>query len=188
MVSPDRENKDMLAALIQKHVKRYPESAFQDVYKLLHQAAFGPGHAIQNPDKALEWIERDLDETGPAGGEPLGESIHPAGERVRLHLRPYAAAGGDLVQLRDAFVRSAVERPGAAERMAGWWETFTQQMETDFDPREMRLFGMACARQGWPAIHHSPAYRQAYRPAYRVLTAPVAAELCHAQAIPFEAI
>ena len=56
------------------------------------------------------------------------------------------------------------------------------------DLREARLFGMACARTGWPAMHHSEAYRTSYTPAYRVLTAREAEALLRAQDIAFEAI
>ncbi|MBN1286046.1 MAG: hypothetical protein JXB47_11670 [Anaerolineae bacterium] len=179
--------------LIRRHLDRYPESSFHDVYKLLHQAAFGPGHLVDNKKKALEWIERDLDEPGPTA-IPLAESIHPAGDIVRLHLRPYAAQRGNLRRLRDAFVASAEAVTGAPDLMATWWAAFCDWVEAEnparagFDLREMRLFGGMWGAKQWPAEHHSPAYRSAYRPAYRVLAAPIAADLCRAQGIVFEPI
>jgi len=43
---------DKLAALITRHVQRYPEIDILDVYKLLHQAVFGPGHAIKKSESS----------------------------------------------------------------------------------------------------------------------------------------
>lgn len=178
---------EAVIALIRRHLRRYPESDYHDVYKLLHQAAFGPGHLLKDKKKALEWIERDLEDPGPETA--LIEAIHPEGHMVRLHLRPYAAQGGNLRRLRDALVTSAKEATGDPEAMAGWWEAFCRWVEAEgFDLREMRLFSKAWAAQGWPAEHHSPAYREAYAPAYRVLTVGQAAALCEKQDIAFEPI
>jgi hypothetical protein len=183
---------DALVTLIQRHLRRYPESDFHDVYKLLHQAAFGPGHLIRDKKKALEWIERDLEGDGPDAGEPLIEFIHPTGAMVRLHLRPYLAHGGDLRRLRDALLLAAQETPGDPEAMARWWEVFCGWAEKAllgrFDVRELRLFAAARAAENWPATHHSPAYHAAYRPAYRVLTAGQAEALCEGQGIPLAAV
>lgn len=182
----------LLVALIRRHLERYPEADFRDIYKLLHQAAFGPGHLVNNKRKALEWIKRDLDTPG-SGAAPLVESIHPTGDIVRLHLHPYVDQDGNLRRLRDAFAASAEAVSHELEKMAVWWETFCNWVDLEgpprdagFDLREMRLFGQTWGAQGWPADHHSPAYREAYRPAYRVLTAPLAAELCEKQHITFK--
>ncbi len=182
-----------ILSLIRRHLHRYPESTFRDVYKLLHQAAFGPGHVVKNKKKALEWIERDLED--PGIDIPLLESIHPDNAMLRLHLHPYAARGGNLKRLRDAFVASARDVPGSADMMTAWWAALCAWVEAegildtaDFDPREMRLFGRMHAARGWPAVHHSVAYRTAYRPAYRVLTARQAEALCRKQDIPFVSV
>lgn len=181
-----------VVTLIQRHLRRYPEGNFSDIYKLLHQAAFGPGHLISDKKKALEWIEKDLEGGGAEVSAPLVEAIHPAGAMVRVHLRPYAAHDGALEPLRDALVRSAVQRPDAPTTLAHWWEVFCEWAAGARDDRldgdEARLFGMACARQHWPAVHHSRAYREAYRPAYRVLTAAEAESLLTEQHIPYEVI
>jgi hypothetical protein len=184
---------DAVITLIRRHLRRYPESDFHDVYKLLHQAAFGPGHAITDKRKALEWIERDLDAPAPGFDEPLAEIIHPAGEMVRLHLRPYAAQGGNLRRLRGAFAASAEATDEQPDLMARWWAAFCAWVEAGdaprsggFDLHEMVLFGQAWGERGWPAGRHSNAYRDVYTPAYRVLTADQAQALCQREQIAFE--
>ena len=35
-----------IGQLLGQHRQRYPRMALADIYKLLHQAALGPGHAV----------------------------------------------------------------------------------------------------------------------------------------------
>jgi hypothetical protein len=187
-------SEDRIAALIQTHLTRYPESEIADVYKLLHQAAFGPGHLIASKKAALEWLEQESGMVTPSQDTPLVENIHPDGVIVRLHLRPYLAHQGQLKPLLEALVRSAEQVRGDAESMDCWWQVFEALCQagaphTDpFERREVTLFGRVSARDHWPAVRHSPAYYSAYHPAYRVLTRSEAEALCVTLRIPFEVV
>lgn len=178
-------------ALIQTHVQRYPEADILDVYKLLHQAAFGPGHAITNQRAARDWLERESATLRPFAGDVLVENIHPEGRIVRVHLRPYLEAHGDLRKLLDGLLRSSREVEGSLEQMAAWWAVFQHMTERGgplaarYSARTVALIGRTRAAENWPASHHSPPFERAYRPAYRVLTAPIAQEVLAVQRIEF---
>jgi hypothetical protein len=186
---------EKVAALIDVHVQRYPELDILDVYKLLHQAVFGSGHAIAGEKArkaAREWLERESELLQPAPAGPLIEDIHPDGALVRLHLRPYLAAHGQLNGLHDAFLESSRLAMGDPATIAAWWAIFQALVEGPlgqrFDSRAVRLEGQTRARENWPASHHSPRFQRAYKPAYRVLARPVAEELLRKQKIPFQVI
>jgi hypothetical protein len=159
-----------------------------DVYKLLHQATFGPGHLIASKKEALEWLEHELDQQRPSLDEPFIESIHPDGLIVRLHLRPFLAHRGPVKLLLDAFVRSAGQIDGDAAIMAARWRTFESLRDyaSQFPPREVELFGLVRERERWPAVHHSPVYNETYHPAYRVLTRSEAQLICEKLGVSFE--
>ncbi len=182
---------DRLVALIHAQTARYPASEMVDIYKLLHQATFGPGHAIASKKAAREWLEQEAEQAGAPLGEPLVESIHPDGHIVRVHLRPYLAQGGQLKWLLDAFVRSAEAVSGDHALMAARWRAFAELCQSDgplageFPVREMGLFGAARAAERWPAVQHSPAFCKAYHPRYRVLVAGEASALCARLGVPF---
>jgi hypothetical protein len=184
-------SEDRVAALIHTHLTRYPDSKIADVYKLLHQAAFGPGHLIASKKAALEWLEQESGMVMPSQDSPLVENIHPDGAMVRLHLRPYLAREGNLKPLLEALVRSAEQVPGDAESMDRWWRVFETLCQagaphTDlFELREVALFGRVSSRDHWPAARHSPTYYAAYHPAYRVLTRSEAEALCTKLTLPF---
>jgi hypothetical protein len=185
---------DALAEMIQTHVARYPAAEVADVYKLLHQATFGPGHLITDKRAAREFLEQECGQLTPSPAEALVESIHPAGEIVRVHLRPYLAISQRLNWLLDAFVRSAEQVEGSRALMAQRWLVFESLCAGDetlgerMPMREVRLFGTFRADELWPAVNHSPAYVAAYQPKYRVLTCSEAEALCGRLKVPFEVV
>jgi hypothetical protein len=185
---------EAIAALIRTHVNRYPAIDILDVYKLLHQAVFGPGHAITNQRATREWLERESELLVPSYDEAILENIHPQGQIVRVHLRPYLAARGNLEKLLDGYIRSAAAVQGDIETMAAAWGVFQNMVEADgplvdrFSARTIALVGRTRASEKWPASHHSPAYDQTYKPAYRVLTLPLAEALLKVQKIAYNMI
>lgn len=187
-------DENRLISLLDIHLARYPVMEIADVYKLLHQATYGPGHLVSNKKAAREWLEHDFEVMGPPGEDALVEHVHPAGAVVRLHLRPYAAYGGEVKKLVDAMVRSAEQVTGDPAQMAAWWDVFARRCEPEgplagqFPLHALELFGRVRAQELWPAVHHSPAYNREYRPSYRVLTEREAEALCAGLRVPYEPV
>ena len=72
----------------------HPEAAAEDLYKFLHQAIYGPGHAIPDQDAAAKWLDSELEDLGPLRvGEPPCEVLGGSPILVRVNLRPFAAGG-----------------------------------------------------------------------------------------------
>src|SRR5258708_32214339 len=109
---------EKVEALIQRHIQRYPQIDIQDIYKLLHQAVFGPGHAIAKRKSAQEWLEWQSGLVQPESTQPLLESVHPDSEVVRLHLQPYLARRGNLKRLLDSFTEASKVINGNPETVA----------------------------------------------------------------------
>lgn len=153
-------------------VERYPHLDARDLYKLAHQAALGSEHALTDRAAVRRWLERELVEMGTGSDDPVVDPISPDGQIVRLHLRPYLAAGGDPVILLDAFVRTAQEFHGSFETLRRYLRyavkidlggnlPFTLDAMLDFFAHMESL--------GFPAAHHSEQFELIYRPAYRVI-------------------
>ncbi|HSM51841.1 MAG TPA: hypothetical protein VLA75_10605, partial [Thermoanaerobaculia bacterium] len=103
---------------LEHHLERHPEAEAADVYKLLHQAVMGPGHAIPDRERAARWLDEELAGLGPpAPGEPLCEPLGGEPAMVRLHLRPFAAAAADRDGLIEAFVATASDVEPRPERL-----------------------------------------------------------------------
>ena len=175
----------MIESTLKAHLKRYPDMQLSDVYKLLHQASIGPSHAISKRDSAFEWLEHEIDLY--EGDGPLIESITDDQSRVRLHLRPWRAAGGASDALVDAMIADGGPDGSMAETMATYWRDFST-MRHNFPVRDVELFGTVHARMNWCAVGHSPEFIAAYQPAYRVLNFATAQKLCEEQGIDFRVV
>ncbi|MEA3440004.1 MAG: hypothetical protein U9R58_06950, partial [Chloroflexota bacterium] len=144
----------------------------QDIYKLVHQAALGSEHALTDIDAAREALNHELSEIVQAHDEPLIDEISADGHIVRVHLRSYSMMGGDPVELLDAFVRTAEEYKGSVDRLRQYWAIVERMAESGDIPYPLEALRMLFAEmeaKGFPAIHHSQKYKQAYKPSYRVV-------------------
>ncbi len=162
-----------IGQLLAGHLKRYPAMQLDDIYKLLHQAALGPGHAVANPAAARKRLDEEIAALGNDGDtEERSDIISPDGRLARVHLRTYLAAGGSVEALNRAFVETANTYPAAPDklvRFCGCLGDLAQSGAIPFEREHLEQYFARIAQDGYPAIHHSDAYRQAYCPAYRVV-------------------
>ena len=165
----------MIERILRDHLSRYPALQIQDLYKLLHQAAMGSEHAVSHRGSVESWLTREIAEMGEGIPEPLVDPISHDGEIMRIHLRPYMAAGHDPMRLLDAFIRTANEYHGDAKIIEQYWQDAV--MMNRFPVPEMEDFFQGLKDKGFPAVHHSDQYEKLYRPAYRVISLALCREM-----------
>lgn len=163
---------DSLDQILTSNLARTPAMQVQDLYKLLHLAAMGNGHAIRDEQVARLWLERELEEMGAGPDDPLLDPLSPDGQILRVHLRPYLREGKDLDALLRAFIQTANEWHGSPEKlkeycMVAW--RLANKGQLPFSRDELLSFFAAMEAQGFPAVHHSKVYETLYHPAYRVV-------------------
>ena len=161
-------NAEHTRALLSQHCSTYPGLQTEDIFKYLYHSAFGCDHLVSNEAAALHYIQAEY----AAQGDRAPDLIEPLdGAYVRVHLG--VLQGGLRPQtLARLFCLSAQkEAQGTAQLEKGL--EIAQQMIAD---GTLPLDGKAFAAQadawrtaGFPALHHSDAFREAYRPAYRVI-------------------
>ena len=158
--------------LLSAHLVRYPAMQLADIYKLLHQAALGPGHAVSNPAAARKRLDEEVLALERGSDEPAHDVISPDGRLVRIHLRTYLSSGGDPDTLLHAFVETANTYPASPEKLAKFCSClgdFAATGQIPFARSDVVNYFENIARDGYPVLHHSSVYRDAYRPAYRVV-------------------
>jgi hypothetical protein len=173
---PDQPARDdPFRRIVLDHARRYPLWDVDDAYKLVHQAAMGPGHAVPDVDAARDHLEHEVAGLGAVPGhpvDPLVEVIGVDADLVRVHLRPYRDAGRPWEVLLQAFVRTARDhRPSIPQMERAWLAVaaLTRAGDLPFTAAQVDRFGRQVAERGYPPVHHSPGYREAYRPTYRVV-------------------
>jgi hypothetical protein len=89
-----------------------------------------------------------------------------------VHLRPLILSGGNPLKLSLAFWESSQAYHGTEDLLKAYWlgaQHLAEAGEIPLDGKEME--GYFADRQAgeFQPVHHSPAYREAYKPAYRVV-------------------
>ena len=155
--------------ILLSHFTRYPEMTPQDAVKLVYQSAFGPGHLLADQERARAFLHRELEETPARAGavlEPIG------GGYARLHLAAAKAAGMDEEAIFLAFLTAAGHpTPGTAvfEHNLAVLEELAGAGQTPFSAQALADYLAQYRAEGCPMVSHSETYRNAYRPAYRVV-------------------
>jgi hypothetical protein len=148
-----------------------PQATAADVYKLLHQSVFGPGHIISSRDSARDYLQKEMAGLGPARtGEKMLDNI---GEGMtRVNLRPFRDSGGSVESLLDAMIETANSNVGRPMTMAAKVAAAVELLKNKGKEglaNDLAELGEKYATKGWPALRHSEDYRKAYTPSYRVV-------------------
>jgi hypothetical protein len=148
-------------SILEKHLARYPRMELADIYKLAHQASLGSEHAVTDFEHARAWLERELAELGDGPAEPVEDPISADGRILRVHLRPYLAAGGDPLRLLEAFVRTANEYHGSPDRLIEYWDCVERLADSGGLPTSAEAVHEVWDKMKglkFPAVHHSARY------------------------------
>jgi hypothetical protein len=152
-------------------VSKRPLAAASDIYKLLHQSVFGPGHIIQDKDSARAYLLKEMESAGPTKtGEQLYEEI--GGGMVRVNIRPFRDSKGSTESLLQAMIDTANSNSGTPEEMAERINEARRVLSGANKKEladELKSLADKHADKGYPAAHHSENYRNAYKPAYRII-------------------
>lgn len=169
------------SAALAQELRLHPDAAADDAYKFLHQGVFGPGHAIDDRQSAARALEEEAAGLTPTSvADPLCQPLGGPTPMARIHLRPFLAAGGDIAALLDVFVASAAVAAGTAADMDAALAAAVAVLVKDGHwglAGELESMAKGLAAGSYPAVSHSERYRNAYKPAYRV----VALELARAK-------
>jgi hypothetical protein len=166
LISPSFEE------ILLSQFKRYPGIQSEDLYKLIHQATLGSEHALDSTIAARDYLLREVDGLGEHPYDPLIDPISPDGSLVRVHLRPFVQAKGDLDLLLKAFIETANTPYGDFNTIRTYLaiaQNCASLGTISLDPERLEEFFKKMEDLDFPAVHHSPSYVRLYAPAYRVL-------------------
>ena len=157
-----------LEQILREHAKRYPLMQPTDAVKLIYQNEFGGGHLIRDEQACLNYLRREYTSVAKDPTVPLYEDIGNGIIRVNLA----AVKPEDLEQLGRAFIDSAAKHKGTMDRFLNKLEVLRKLANEgvfNFDTNALNAYLSEYEAAGYPAVSHSPEYRQAYKPAYRII-------------------
>jgi hypothetical protein len=153
----------------------------RDVYKLLYQGVLGSEHNIKNEIAFRERLLAEFASLEAHQGERPYEPVRPDGSLVRINLRPFKLQQGDLDWLVVACLATGQLKWGELEELRLVWDTFCGSCQEGrwpgFGPASVSECSVWLKARGYPAVHHSPAYRSCYQPSYRLIAKPALSAL-----------
>lgn len=175
-----------IVGFVNRQMERYPQSRLLDIYKSCFQDYMGAEHLVSDRNLVKAYLDEELntttlDELMPWYYEPCGID----GNYVRVSIR--AVKEGIITEelLLDAFIRSAnnPRRPTIDTWRDRWHEiigTIDEMRSASKDALlaknlnlpnyiEDKQFIDSVLSVGNYAISHSPEYREAYHPHYRIV-------------------
>ncbi len=166
--------------IIRSHSVRYPLMSSTDLYKLIYQAAMGSAHRVPSTNSAREHFKEEISSIGSGPAEPVVDIVAHDGSISRINIRPYLQTGYSSDKLIEMFCRTAEEFTGSTIKLElyCWWLI---RMKADDLPQDniqdIDQYLSKMAESGFPAVHHSAVYRNAYSPSYRVIKSAFIREL-----------
>lgn len=164
-----------IRGFVSRQMETYPESRLLDIYKSCFQDYMGAEHLVSDRQRVKAYLDEELQTTSIDDLMPwYYESCGVNGQYIRVSIR---AIKENLITedlLLDAFIRSAnSEKRPSVESWRDEWQKIMgtiDQMELGL-PRsgQDRAFIDSILTVGKHAISHSPEYREAYRPHYRIV-------------------
>ena len=159
-----------LELILHKHGEMYPKMEPTDAVKLIYQQEFGGGHMIRNEKSCMEYLQAEYAQVPHDPRQDLYEAI--GNDIIRVNLA--ALDRQKLESLGRAFLVSAREICGDHNRFLKKLEVLcklTAENTFSFDTAALADYLKDYAAAGYPAVSHSPVYREHYRPAYRIILA-----------------
>lgn len=159
----------MLPTYLNWHLSAHPAMTAQDVVKLFFQAHCGCGHLLGEEANVAAYIEKEEAGLLPDAAEPLTE---PLGDRYcRLNLRRAMWEGIKPLWIARMMRLSSKPTDVQADRKSAFMHILDLEM-TEVGFANDVLLDIACRLVDDPdwLPGHSEPYRQAYAPAYRVIS------------------
>ena len=176
-ISAQESGEDQLSieGFVNRQMQNYPKSRLLDIYKSCFQDYMGAEHLVSDRQRVKAYLDEELNTTSlddlmPWYYEPCG--IDSSYYRVSIKAIKEVFITED--HLLDAFIRSAnSETRPSVESWSDRWHMIIgtiDQMKLDMpNYQEDKQLIDSVLSVGKYAISHSPDYREAYNPHYRII-------------------
>ena len=164
-----------IAGFVSRQMETYPQSRLLDIYKSCFQDYMGAEHLVTDRQRVKAYLDEELNTTTLEDLLPwLYEPCGAEGNYVRVSIRTVKEGIISADLLLDAFIRSA--NPGNRPKVESWRDRWHEILEV-IDTMNLnypnysadKLFIDSILSVGKYAISHSPEYREAYHPHYRIV-------------------
>lgn len=162
------EKRDKTRSLLIKHYRSYPKLKIQDLFKFLYQSAFGCEHLVTSHEMVADYISKEYSGIS-SKGEAVIEELDGDYFRVPLACMQEGLTAKTLGWL---FFASAKKETDGEKALLQKLETAKELIKEGALPFSLEEFEKAVIdweNEGYGAVRHSDAFREEYKPSYRVI-------------------
>lgn len=160
--------KEQTKKALRSAYEKYPLLQVQDVFKFIHQSAFGCEHLLTDFQAVLQRLHTEAEENKTKIQNPI-ELLD--GDFCRVHLS-VLQNGLQAETLARIFMLSAQPVENAEKAVKEKLQVFLSLCENKqlpFSAQEVQKQIDTWQENGFCALHHSAIFRKNYKPAYRVI-------------------
>jgi len=163
----------MAESKLTAYFTRFPESTLDDLFKFLHQSAFGCGHIVSDEESAIARIREEV----PSAAQDRVRGVEMLdGPFVRVHLSA-VAEGLSPETLGKLLVLSSKKEAGGLSVLTASLDELLRLCragELPFSEADASAAITRWRESGYAPCRHSGRFHRAYHPAYRVIAAEYA--------------
>ena len=162
------DQKEKTVRLLTEHFRKYPKLSVEDIFKFIFQSAYGCEHLVSDRAAADNYIRREYESVRPIGSFEI-DALD--GDYSRVHLSSLND-GMSFETFSRLFCLSAKKEPDGDRALLSKLaaaEELIKEGKLSIDLGEFNNKLAKWRSLGFPAVHHSDAFREEYRPAYRVI-------------------
>ena len=161
--------KNSTEKLLTSHLYTYPEAELQDIFKFLHQSAFGCEHIISSPDNVVLRIREEYDTLSEERNDRI-EKLDGRYCRVPLSYLKKGLSAKTLAVL--LYMSSKKEKKGKIrlEEKLNITRELIKKKILPYPEEEFEAALRKWQADNYPPIHHSEHFRNTYKPYYRVIS------------------
>ena len=163
------EQNEKTRELLISQLQTYPKSEIRDLFKFLHQSAFGCEHLISSLEAAEKSIQSELETLCGVQKRPI-EPLDGNYSRVPLCCCERGLSAGTLAKLLVASAKKPKNGLPDLQRKIDVAGQLVAEGALPFGRKEFEDAAAAWGAEGYPAIHHSGRFRENYQPSYRVIS------------------
>ena len=150
-----------------EHLHLHPALQVEDTAKFCYQAVFGAEHLLSDIERAKEYLRNEFEIT-PATDAPLYENI--SDEYCRVNIGAWKMRGFSMDDLFALFLQTANSANNATSKdLEIKLQEVTRLAENNALPFSFSRWETFLPAYNRQPLHHSETYRNAEKPAYRVV-------------------
>jgi outer membrane protein assembly factor BamB len=166
--------RELISNALKEELRRHPQSTLMDIYKFFFQGAYGPGHLIDNPQSALNYLNDEL-QNSTEFDSVLWQEVGYQKDFYRINLILIREGEISTEDLLTAFVESANTAITPTLEM---WKKEWRVILGIIEDMNLSMPGFARDKNtlekslinGEVVAHHSKIYLDTYHPHYRVVS------------------